>query len=779
MRKIWDIHGGIHPLENKHQSLQSPIAKLPLPSIVVLPLSQHIGAPAEAIVQVGDKVLKGQMIAKATGPMSVPVHASTSGEVVAIGHHEIPHPSGMTGPCISIKPDGEDRWIERQGVADFSQLDKNALLDIVRDAGLCGMGGAGFPTAIKLNPPPNKPIDTLIINGTECEPYITADDILMRERAPGIIEGVKILAHLIKPQQVLIGIEDNKPEAIEAMRKAASGSGFEIVVFPTKYPSGGEKQLIQILTGKEVPSGGLPADIGIVCQNIGTTYALYRAVVLGEPLVERITTVTGQGVSKPQNFEVPLGTPVNELLAAAGFKGDKLSRLVMGGPMMGFSLRSNQVPVVKTTNCVLAPTLNEIPPPAPQQACIRCGMCAEACPVSLLPQQMYWFARSQEYDKLESQNLFDCIECGACSFSCPSNIPLVQYYRNAKSEIRTRAQEKAKADASKLRFEAKQARLQREEEEKEAARKARQAAKQAKASSGAGAEDPVAAALARAQARKAEASSTPAAPVDPRTALVQALETAEKRAQTTRDKLDAVRGTDKEAAFLASLEKLDSKVSEARQALADFDASQPATAPTAAEAPAADLDPVQAAIERAKAKRAAQTASGADDADPRAKLVAALEQAEKRFNTAKTKVDEAQAQGADTLAALQAGLAKVQLKVDEARQALVDFDAKPAQEAPAEPAPVLDAAQAAIERAKAKRAQAASGESSGDTLEQLQKALEQAQQRLANARDKAEKAEQSGESADVTSALRSAVGKMEAKLREAQAALDDHQNKNG
>ena len=511
MRKFWDFHGGIHPAENKHQSLHTPIRQAGVPARLTYPLSQHIGAPAEPIVEVGQQVLKGEMIARADGFVSVPVHASTSGTIVAIGERMVAHPSALPAPCIVLASDGRDEWVELSGIDDYHQLDKPALLDIIRQAGIAGMGGAGFPAAVKLgvNPQAGK-IETLVINGTECEPYITADDILMRERADEIIEGTRILQHLVEPTETLLGIEDNKPEAIAALRAAAQGTDVEIVVFPTKYPSGGERQLIEILTGKQVPSGGLPANIGMVCQNVGTTVAIYRAVTLGEPLISRITTVTGEALEQPQNFDVLLGSPMNFLLEQAGFRPERSTRLVMGGPMMGFTVADDEVPIVKTTNCLLVPTETELPSPPPAQACIRCGLCAEACPASLLPQQLFWFAQGKEYEKLENHKLFDCIECGACSFVCPSNIPLVQYYRASKAEVLQARVDLEKSDHSRIRFEAREERLVREALEKEAKRKARkeaaeERARQAAAAGNEAEADPIQAAIDRAKAKKAAA----------------------------------------------------------------------------------------------------------------------------------------------------------------------------------------------------------------------------------------------------------------------------------
>ncbi|SFI81313.1 electron transport complex protein RnfC [Stutzerimonas kunmingensis] len=471
--KIWDIHGGIHPPEHKDLSNRTPIQPAPLPKRLVLPLTQHLGAPAEPCVTLGERVLKGQQIAVASGFVSAPLHAPTSGVVSFIGPQPYPHVSGMLANAIVIDSDGEDKWIDLHPQPDYRELERPALLELIRQAGISGLGGAGFPTAVKLSPPPTQTIRTLIINGTECEPYITADDLLMRENAAELVAGIEILAHLIQPQEVLIGIEDNKPEAIAAVRAAIGERPFTLKVFPTKYPSGGEKQLIQILTGEEVPSGGLPADIGMLCQNVGTCVAIHDAVLLGKPLISRITTLTGEALARPMNVEVLIGTPVDELLAFAGLDQHRLNRLIMGGPMMGFSLSSLEVPVVKTTNCLLASTLEELPPPPPALPCIRCGECAEACPVSLLPQQLHFFALGQEHEQLKAHNLFDCIECGACAYVCPSNIPLVQYYRAAKGEIRELEQKQQKAEHSKQRFELRQERLRRAEEQKEAERKAR------------------------------------------------------------------------------------------------------------------------------------------------------------------------------------------------------------------------------------------------------------------------------------------------------------------
>ena len=471
--RIWDIPGGIHPAERKELSNRTPIQQAPLPKRLILPLGQHIGAASEPCVAVGERVLKGQKIAEAIGFVSAPLHAPTSGTVSFIGPQPYPHVSGMLAPAIVIDSDGLDQWIELAPQPDYRHMGSAELLQLIREAGINGLGGAGFPTAVKLTARPTQKIHTLIINGTECEPYITADDLLMRERASELVSGIDILVQLIQPEEVLIGIEDNKPEAIAAVRAALSERSYRLKVFPTKYPSGGEKQLIQILTGVEVPSGGLPADIGMLCQNVGTCVAIHDAVLLGKPLISRITTLTGEALARPGNVEALLGTPVGELLAFAGLDQAKLNRLVMGGPMMGFTLPSLDVPLVKTANCLLASSASELPAPPPAMPCIRCGECAEACPASLLPQQLHFFALGQQHEQLKAHNLFDCIECGACAYVCPSSIPLVQYYRAAKGEIRELEQKQQKAEHSKQRFELRQERLRREDERKEAERQAR------------------------------------------------------------------------------------------------------------------------------------------------------------------------------------------------------------------------------------------------------------------------------------------------------------------
>ena len=669
MRKLFDFHGGIHPPENKHQSLTLPIRDAGIPPELVLPLSQHIGAPASPVVAVGERVLKGQMIAEPLGFVSVPVHAPTSGTITAIEERLIAHPSGLLAMCIVIATDGADEWLAPPATADYQSIPPEQLLQQIRSAGIAGMGGAGFPAAVKLSIRQGSQVATLIINGTECEPYITADDILMRERPERIVEGIKILQQLLQPGATLIGIEDNKPEAIAALTAAAKGCDIDIVPFPTKYPSGGEKQLIEILTGKQVPSGGLPLDVGVICQNIGSVVAIHDAVCQGRPLISRITTLTGQALRDPGNFEVLLGTPMSYLLAQAGYQADKNRRLIMGGPMMGFTVPDPSVPIVKTTNCLLAPTEAELPSPPPAQACIRCGMCEQACPATLLPQQMFWFAQGKEFDKLEQHNLFDCIECGACSWVCPSNIPLVQYYRASKAEILHLRQEHEKAEQSRIRFEARQQRLEREEAEKAAKRAARKLA-------------------------------------------------AEKRAQT------------------------------------------------AAAGGGGDEDPIQAAIDRAKAKKAAQQAGADTGVSEREKLEKAVASTRQRLATASAKLAQAQAEGSDLVAALQTGVDKTRQKLEAAEKALLDYaESSP----PASTENVsADPAAAAIAKAKAARATEAALSPQEKAREQL-KGLEQ---RLEKTRQRLSESQNSGEEAKIVEALTATVTRLEEKVNTARAQLD-------
>ncbi|OUR65066.1 electron transport complex subunit RsxC [Methylophaga sp. 42_25_T18] len=471
--------GGLVLSGQKKRSTQTPIRRMPLTKILVLPLQQHIGEPAVAIVEIGEKVLKGQKIAAAEGHVSVGLHAPSSGTITAVGEHPIPHPSGLSATCITIETDGEDRWIDRQVNEDISQLSSHELRQRIREAGIVGLGGAGFPSFIKLNPGIHHHVETLILNGAECEPYITCDDMIMRERAQGIMDGIEVMQLALNVKNCVIAIEDNKPEAISAMELALASrtqlKNTKVVVIPTRYPTGSEKQLIQVLTGKQVPSRGLTLDIGIVLHNVGTAYAVGRAIKHGEPLISRIVTVTGKDVKHAGNFETLFGTPIHELLAFCETKRQAEEPFIQGGPMMGYNLAGDNLPVTKTANCILVGVddATESTTPLP---CIRCGDCADACPVSLLPQQLYWHSRSKDLEKTREYNLFDCIECGCCSYVCPSQIPLVQYFRFAKTETMNQEQEQQKSDHARIRHDNRQERQERERLEKAEKQRKRKAA---------------------------------------------------------------------------------------------------------------------------------------------------------------------------------------------------------------------------------------------------------------------------------------------------------------
>jgi electron transport complex protein RnfC len=520
-RTLFTFKGGVHPPEHKTESNTQPIHSAPLPRHLVIPLSQHIGNPAKPVVNVGDLVRKGQMIAAADGYISAAVHASSSGTVTAIDMQAVPHISGLHDLCITLETDGRDEWIERTPL-DYLAMAPAELRMQLRDMGLAGLGGAVFPSAVKLDPGAAHLCPTLIINGGECEPWITCDDLLMRHHAADILQGMAVMRHLLGSTEILVGIEDNKPEAIAAMQAAAARMDFavEIVPVPAHYPGGGAKQMIQVLTGKEVPSGKLSTDIGIQVFNVGTAHALARAVHHGEPLISRLVTVTGH-VQRPQNFEVLIGTPMRTLITLAGARNGTTG-VLMGGPMMGVPMPSLDVPVVKATNCVLVKSAELFPPLPRAMPCIRCTRCADACPAELQPQELFRFAKAGDFGRAQEYHLFDCIECGCCSYVCPSHIPLVDYYRYAKSEIWAREKEKRASDLARERHEFRQFRIEREKKEKAEKLAAKAQAARAHAAqeqtprtepgAGEGAAPSeadarkalIAAAIARAQAKKAE-----------------------------------------------------------------------------------------------------------------------------------------------------------------------------------------------------------------------------------------------------------------------------------
>ncbi len=462
--------GGIEIPPNKDISLQLPLAAANLPGLIKIPLRQHIGTPAKPIVNVGDHVLKGQLIATAQGSISAPVHASTSGIVKDISNQAMPNPSGAMSPCIIISADGEDRWEEgRTPINDFYSLSPVEIQQKILDAGIVGLGGAGFPSAVKITPGFNLDIELLILNAAECEPYISCDESLIRHHAEELITGIEILAHALQVDECVIAIENNKLDAIKILQDALDSYAsieIKLILISSRYPAGGEKQLIKSITGIEVSAAGLPVDVGIVCYNVGTAVAVKKAIIDAEPLISRIVTITGPGINQPCNLEVLLGTAMDEIIAQCGGYKDNYEYLIMGGPMMGFRLHDDHVPVIKTTNCLLAvaPELNTSK--MEESPCIRCDECAPVCPVKLQPQQLHWHSKQHNTARLLDYHLFDCIECGCCSYVCPSHISLVDEYRQAKSLIWDERRHQLEAKKNRQRYLNKQQRAEQQRQDK-------------------------------------------------------------------------------------------------------------------------------------------------------------------------------------------------------------------------------------------------------------------------------------------------------------------------
>ncbi|MGB1030431.1 electron transport complex subunit RsxC [Pseudoalteromonas sp. ESRF-bin5] len=785
---VWQFPGGVHPPQQKSLSNGANIARLPLPDKLVVALKQHIGANGKLLVEKGQRVLKGQALTKPVANWSVPVHAPSSGVITEIAPKPSAHPSALPELSVVIEPDGKDEWCTLNPISEPKTLSQTELVDIIHQAGISGMGGAGFPTYIKADT--KQKIDFFIVNAVECEPYITADDTLMREHAAEIIQGIELMQQLLDPTICIVGIEDNKPEAIAAMTKAAEHNNKIIVqTVPTVYPSGGEKQLIKLLTNREVPSMGIPADIGVLMHNTGTLYAVQQAVYEGKPLIERVVTVTGNTIHKPGNVWALLGTEIKHLLDCQGFSPVPQQRVVMGGPMMGFTLPTVRIGVIKTTNCILAPDHKELAEPGPEKACIRCSACADACPASLLPQQLQWFAKSKEYDKLQEHNLFDCIECGACAYVCPSEIPLVQYYRVAKVEIKEQQAEKIKADRAKERFDARKERLEREQEERKNRHKRKAPAKsddekqkvadalaRVKNKSNDGNEkSAVAAAIARAKAKKLEGQNTEIEPDNSEVAKERALRKEQARKYKEQKELseDATTPDDKKSAVAAAIARAKAK----KAAQAQGAQTNPDDANTA---PADDKkSAVAAAIARAKAKKAAQAAqANTDDADTaaptddkKAAVAAAIARA-KAKKAAKAQGAQANTDDADTAApnddknaAVAAAIARAKAKkAAQAQGAQANIgDADTTASTDDKKAAVA----AAIARAKAKKAA-----KEADKIEQLDESNSTVEQ-ADNVKSESSEADSPAENkkAAVTAAIARAKAKKAAK--EAQQTQSD------
>jgi len=480
LMRLPQVRGGIHPQYNKDRSGALMIRRAPIPKRLYLPLRQHAGADAVPIVKVGDKVLKGQLIAVPPSEISAPIHASSSGTVVEIGMVTAPHPSGLSAKSIVIETDGEDRWAELDVPADPYSQSAAELADTVAKAGIVGLGGAIFPASVKLKQGARHEIKTLLVNGSECEPYLTCDDRLMREHAEEIVEGARLIRHILRAYRVVIAIENNKPEAIAAMQEASEPYGMiEVEVVPTRYPMGSAKQLIQEITGREVPAGGRSTEVGVLVHNVGTVYAIYQAISYGRPLVSRVITIAGGCVKNPRNVEALLGTPIQELFDFCGGLTKPPAKLVLGGPMMGVPLPTTDVPMIKGATGVLALADYEVPR-SESSPCIRCGRCVSACPMGLLPLDMAAHARKDDFEGAQDYGLRDCILCGSCSYVCPAHIPLVQYFQYAKGELWEQRSAARKSDFAKSMAAAKDARKEAEAAAKSAAKAAAKAAKAAK-----------------------------------------------------------------------------------------------------------------------------------------------------------------------------------------------------------------------------------------------------------------------------------------------------------
>ncbi|MGR2767883.1 electron transport complex subunit RsxC [Photobacterium ganghwense] len=711
--QLWDFPGGIHPPENKKISNKTPITHAGIPDELVLPLKQHIGTKGDILVAVGDKVLKGQPLTKGGMSMSVPVHAPTSGVITAIEPRTTAHPSGLTDLCIVIQTDGNDTWGSQHKIPDYQEKESGELIDAIRFSGIAGLGGAGFPTGRKIQGSLGL-AEILIINAAECEPYITADDRLMRDYAEDVIEGIRILRHILKPKMTIIGIEDNKPEAIKALEQCVTpDDNILIRVIPTKYPSGSSKQLVKILTGREVPTQSRSSAVGVIVQNVGTAFAVKRAIIDGEPLLERVVTLTGEAIKKRGNVFALLGTPISYLLDKYSYKADKkYPRVIIGGSLMGFTLPHPNVPITKITNCILAPKRRELPLYNHEMACIRCSACAEVCPSSLLPQQLQWYAKDEDFDKCEEYNLFDCIECGACAYVCPSEIPLVSYYRQAKAEIYARREEAANAERAKQRFEAKQARFERDKAAREERfKKAADTRRQEMADKGG--DDAVAAAIARVKAKQAAATQE----TDKKPAVAAAIARAKaKQAEAAKAATTDAAPDNSEMAKLREERKRQARERKAAKMAEDAQSASVDATNTPQSSASGDekKDAVAAAIARAKARKAAQQAQAGNSQDD----------AEPVSEAASTPADAAQPDDPKKAAVAAAiARAKARKAAQQAQAGNSQDDAEPVSEAASTPA---DAAQSddpkkaavadAITRAKARKAaqQSQAGNSQDD-----------------------------------------------------------------
>jgi Na+-translocating ferredoxin:NAD+ oxidoreductase subunit C len=430
----FSFKGGIHPKDGKHLSKDKPIERY-TPRQVLVPMQQHIGAPAKLVVEEGAQVKKGQLIGESTGLVSAKVHSPVSGKVIKITEATLS--IGRKSAAVLIENDGNDQWVECKECNNWESLSKADIITKITDAGIVGMGGATFPTHVKVNPPANKKIDALIINGVECEPYLTADYRLMLEHGKEILEGIRILLHTLEIKKAYIGIEANKPDAVKLFKDLTKGfQDISVHSLKIRYPQGAEKVLIKSILNREVPPGKLPMDVGVVVQNAGTMFSIYEAVCLGRPLVERIVSVTGEGIKSPKNFITVLGTSVAELIEACGGIQGEPGKIISGGPMMGFALHTTDLPVVKGTSGIIALPGNVAGGGEDYSACIKCGRCVGACPMGLQPFMLGIIAEQRMYDRAREYNIDTCFECGSCTYICPSRRPMVQFIKATKMVLK-------------------------------------------------------------------------------------------------------------------------------------------------------------------------------------------------------------------------------------------------------------------------------------------------------------------------------------------------------
>ena len=745
--KTWDFHGGVHPAQNKQQSNQSAITDAGIPDQLIIAVEQKGHIP-ELLVNVGDSVLKGQPLTKVYGALVVQ-HASSSGIVKAIEPRIDCHPSGLPVLSIVIETDGLDRPFPSQGFADYRKEIPATLVEAVQQAGIVGLGGAGFATHLKLAHSENR---LLIINANECEPYITSDDRLIQEHADEIIEGMQIMQHILQSKLTVFAIEDNKPEAIQAFTKSlqalpeADSEKIVLTIVPTRYPSGSAKQLTEILTGEQTPIGKHSSELGIVMLNVGTIFAVKEAIINGKPLVSRIVTITGDAFARKGNARVRIGTPIQYLLDTYWLNALHQQKLIIGGPMMGFTVNDSSMPVSKICNCILAPTVKELPEPEDEMSCIRCSECSEACPVELLPQQLLWYSQSEDHKKLEEYDLSACIECGACAFVCPSHIPLVEYYRVSKAQIKTAEVEADKAAIARKRFEDRELRLETEKQQRQLKHKLAAEKRQQQMKANNNGEDLVAAALARAKAKKqanAEANpetdtSNEAKPTAQNSQVAAAIARAKAKksanaSQTSKPETELEAETKveidpKKAAVAAAIARAKAKKLATASANAKTDMDEETKAEQVSEAQTVDkLDPkkaaVAAAIARAKAKKLAAASAEsettiepaaelAEKTDPKkAAVAAAIKRAKEKKLAAASADSETTAEPAEKTdpkkAAIAAAIKRAKAKKLAAASADSETTAEPAEKTDPKKAAIA----AAIKRAKEKKLAAASTDS--------------------------------------------------------------------